>query len=271
MTGARPAASLPRGLALALLLGVALLGWRAPTAQAEDAASCRSSGGVYEYISPGGGGCSHVGGNGMAILRSVTSVNTNSTGMICQIGGYPSTCADPVPVDNYWAYWIWTGSSWSYASVGAAADWPDPGSVRGWTLGNGVRPGWTPPRPATSTTTTSTTTTSTSAATTTTSAKGTRPTSTSAARSASGPTAATPGRSSPGRTASASPSPAARGVTTVPAPSSVDSGGPDGATPVAISATPTSSGVRGTPWGALVGVALVALGGAGVIAARRGR
>ena len=164
MTRARAVRAVGRGLVLALLAAATLLAWRPPAAFAEDAASCQASGGVYVYIQPGGGGCSHAGGSGMTILRSLTSVNTNSTGMICQIGGYPNTCPDPVPADDYWAYWDWNGTAWTYANVGAAADWPNPGDVRAWTFGNEVYPSVTPPRPAA--TSAAATTTSSSAVTT---------------------------------------------------------------------------------------------------------
>ena len=273
MTGSRAAATGARALALALLAAVALLGWRTPPAHAEDAASCQSSGGVYEYISPGGGGCSHAGGSGMTILRSLTSVNTNATGMICQIGGYPSTCPDPVPANDYWTYWFWSGSSWTYAPVGAASDAPTPGSVRAWTFGNSVTPSWTPPRPAT----TSPSTTSARAVTT------TRATATTAARTAQSSTSTTSTRTvapviaTSTATPRRSPSRAATAASRPASPSPVHSATPGLATgspsptPLAISASPTSSGVGGTPWGALAAAGLVAVAGAGIVVVRRRR
>ncbi|HEX2858155.1 MAG TPA: hypothetical protein VHO26_11895 [Propionibacteriaceae bacterium] len=285
MTGTRAATALPRAVVLALLTAVALLGWQPPAAHAEDAASCQSSGGVYEYISPGGGGCSHAGGSGMTVLRSLTSVTTNSTGMICQIGGYPSTCPDPVPADDYWAYWVWSGSSWTYASVGAASDYPNPGDVRAWTFGNGVRPTWTPPPRAVAAPTTSTaapTRTATTARTTTSATKTTattRPTGaasvTSSTSTASRTASATTTRATstasrtPGRPVSRATTPApsprassARATTAPPTPSHT-------VTPVAISASPTSSSTHGTPWGAVVAGCLVLAGAGGIVVARR--
>lgn len=260
-----------RGLVLALLAAVALLGWHPPTALAEDAASCQSSGGVYVYLQPGGGGCSRAGGNGMTILRSLTSVTTNSTGMICQLGGYPSTCPDPVPADDYWTYWDWNGTRWVYATSGAAADWPDPGSVRAWTFGNAVTPTVTPPQAASPATTAATsassrtTTTSTSAAIRTTSAtRTTRASSTTRTTSATAGATTTrpPASASPARTPSPSPTPASAST---PAASGT-------ATPIAvITTTPTAAPARGTPWGVVVAAGLVVLGGAGIVAAGRRR
>ncbi|HET9129180.1 MAG TPA: hypothetical protein VFN73_13940 [Propionibacteriaceae bacterium] len=281
MTGTRAATALPRAVVLALVTAVALLGWQPPAAHAEDAASCQSTGGVYEYISPGGGGCSHAGGSGMTVLRSLTSVNTNSTGMICQIGGYPTSCPDPVPANDYWAYWFWSGSSWTYASVGAASDYPNPGDVRAWTFGNGVRPTWTPPpkaaptsatstaaptRTATTTRTTTTATTRHPAAPTTARAATSTRTTATATRAASTTTTASHPPTRPASSATTrSPSPgpsSAPPSTPPPTPSHT-------ATPVAISASPTSSSTHGTPWGAVVAVCLVLAGAGGIVVARR--
>jgi len=282
MTGTRTVAVLSRGVALAVLAAVALLGWQPPVAHAEDAASCQSSGGVYVYISPGGGGCSHAGGSGMTVLRSLTSVNTNSTGMICQIGGYPSTCPDPVPANDYWAYWDWNGVKWDYEHYGAASDYPTPGELRAWTFGNSVYPSWTPPpkaaAPTTSTATsaaptrTPTTARRTTAATTprtapaSTGRPATSVTTSSAARAASATTAAsrTPTRPASGAASpSPSPHPGSASATT-PSPSASPT-----STPVAINSSPTSSPTRGTPWGAIVAACLVLAGVSGIALARR--
>ncbi len=281
MTRARAARALTRGLVLALLAAVALLGWRPSPAFAEDAASCQSSGGVYVYIQPGGGGCSHTDGNGMTILRGLTSVNTNSTGMICQIGGYPDSCPDPVPTNDYWAYWSWSGTAWTYANVGAAADWPKPGEVRAWTFGDRARPSVTPPKPlapstvaatTSSATTTSTTTGGTASSDTTTRAPTTRATSTGTTTHVSTATAThaasartpSPSASASGATPTGSPTPAAAWATP-PGPGETGT-----ATPIAVIATtPTSATPRGTPWGVVATVGLLLLAGAGILVARR--
>lgn len=117
----------------------------------DSAAACQAEGGVYVYIqsfgSTMGGGCSHAGGNGLRVLQSLTSVDFNSSGLICRIGGHPSGCSEqPMP---YWSYWLWNGSSWVYSTRGAASRTPRAGSVEAWNYSNTAPPSGRPAaRPA---------------------------------------------------------------------------------------------------------------------------
>ncbi len=113
----------------------------------DSAAACQAEGGVYVYIqnfgSTMGGGCSHAGGNGLRVLESLTSVDFNSSGLICRIGGHPSDCSEqPMP---YWSYWLWNGSSWVYATRGAVSRTPSAGSVEAWNYSNTAPPSVRPP------------------------------------------------------------------------------------------------------------------------------
>jgi hypothetical protein len=67
-------------------------------------------------------------------------------GMVCTIDARPDPC-NGAPVSAYWSYWYAeAGGSWTYATVGAGARTPSPGSVEGWRFGDGsAAPGVAPP------------------------------------------------------------------------------------------------------------------------------
>lgn len=64
-------------------------------------------------------------------------------GMVCKIG--PDGCDYPeerciCQMPNYWGYWHLLNDVWTYSSAGAAGFQVEPGSVEGWSWGNGPRP-----------------------------------------------------------------------------------------------------------------------------------
>ncbi len=67
-------------------------------------------------------------------------------GMVCTIDARPDPC-NGAPASAYWSYWYAeAGGSWAYATVGAGARTPPPGSVEGWRFGDGsAAPGTAPP------------------------------------------------------------------------------------------------------------------------------
>jgi hypothetical protein len=68
---------------------------------------------------------------------SLPAPNYNDSGLLCSIGGYPSSGCG-VAVGNgyaYWSYWH-GGSSWSYASVGPAEWTVTSDDVEGWRFEN---------------------------------------------------------------------------------------------------------------------------------------
>ncbi|TVP64490.1 MAG: hypothetical protein EA340_13590 [Nitriliruptor sp.] len=67
-------------------------------------------------------------------------------GMVCTIDARPDPC-NGAPASAYWSYWYAEqGGSWTYATVGAGARTPPPGSVEGWRFGDGsAAPGTAPP------------------------------------------------------------------------------------------------------------------------------
>ena len=61
-------------------------------------------------------------------------------GFVCTIDARPDPCNNG-PAHAYWSYWhAQPGGPWSYASTGAASYNPEPGSVDGWSFGNGKPP-----------------------------------------------------------------------------------------------------------------------------------
>lgn len=116
----------------------------ATPAAADAGSTCVGNGNVWVVVqSPAGTstGCASSFGTGEQALRSAgMSMNYNSSGMICQINGYPQICEEsPMP---YWAYFhAPAGGSWGYANFGAANRTPPAGSAEGWRFGTGEAPG----------------------------------------------------------------------------------------------------------------------------------
>ncbi len=81
-------------------------------------------------------------------------------GLLCRINGKPADdpCVNAPPADRYWSYWVASepGGTWNYSDVGAGNRVPPPGSVDGWAFdddGCGRKPGSGPcPPPGTTTT-----------------------------------------------------------------------------------------------------------------------
>ncbi|MDQ4036829.1 MAG: hypothetical protein M3313_00380 [Actinomycetota bacterium] len=73
---------------------------------------------------------------------------------VCRINGVPANdpCQRIPPATAYWAYWTAPmGGSWSYATIGAGSQDPEPGGVQGWSFGADAEPAIAPPDPAPST------------------------------------------------------------------------------------------------------------------------
>lgn len=66
-------------------------------------------------------------------------------GMVCTIDGRPDPC-NGAPSDAHWSYWTASpGGDWQYSSKGAGNRDPAPGTVDGWSFGDGDPPGTPPP------------------------------------------------------------------------------------------------------------------------------
>jgi hypothetical protein len=193
---------------------------------------------------------------------------TQFPGLLCRIDGEPTSdpCHGAPPANAYWAYWhAPRGGSWTYSTSGAGSRVPPPGSVEGWAFGDDAAPGVDPPepRPAPTTTRPSTTTTR---------APGSFADGGSAAPSDGSP-GSTPAPTDAGPDASTT-STTSDGPRTTTSEEKADrradtddrdgfaAGVPDGG----------GGGDGGSPVGALVGTGgALALGAAGVVAARRRR
>ncbi len=238
---------------------------------------------------------------GLAALRavgvSVTGTQRYGTAFVCRLAGLPTAkedaCVDTPPASAYWAYVHASGGAWVSSTLGASSYRPPVGSIEGWAFGSGAAPAVSPgslaPPPATAPPTVPPTT-----------APPTVPATTPPATTAPAPTRATTGASTAGvPTAGSSRTPAPTGT---PAPNSTpapDSTGPaapgtptspaaaDASAGAAVSpsgggsgspstrplvAEPAASTSDGSPLPTLVALgAVLALGGAGAVAARRRR
>jgi len=133
----------------------------APVAQA---APCGKSAGVtvvVDYGEPSATsiGCAH--GDPATGLEALKSLGHRFTfvprqpGFVCTIDNRPNPCNNG-PANAYWSYWhAQPGGSWSYGASGAGSYDPPPGSVDGWSFGNGRAPTSRPPALGTSATTSS--------------------------------------------------------------------------------------------------------------------
>ncbi len=118
----------------------------APSAQA---AACEQARGVTVVVDQGPTGGSSLGcatgdpATGLDALKKSGHAYTfmpRLPGFVCTIDARPDPCNNG-PADAYWSYWhAQPGGSWSYASKGAASHDPEPGSVDGWSFGNGKPP-----------------------------------------------------------------------------------------------------------------------------------
>lgn len=213
-----------RRLLARLGLAALLAGGGLAVASPAQAAACTGSSGVTVVVQSGGSAdvrcASGDPGSAGAALQSagfsVAQVQTQP-GAICTIGGVPSTsCVRMPPKDQYWAFHhASAGGSWSYASRGAFAYDPKPGTVVGFRLGSGAAPGITPPKVSQPSPTQ-------------------KPTATQEPRPTSAPR---PPSSAPDRPSSSAP----RG-TTAPQRSDAGSSDPGSQAPVAPSATPSAKG-----------------------------
>ncbi len=86
--------------------------------------------------------------DGLAALQQARHTYTfvpRIPGMVCTIDARPDPC-NGAPASAYWSYWYAeAGGSWTYATVGAGARTPPPGSVEGWRFGDGSAPPGTAP------------------------------------------------------------------------------------------------------------------------------
>ena len=87
--------------------------------------------------------------DGLAALQQAGHTSTfvpRIPGMVCTIDARPDPC-NGAPASAYWSYWFAeAGGAWTYATVGAGARTPPPGSVEGWRFGDGsAPPGVAPP------------------------------------------------------------------------------------------------------------------------------
>jgi len=67
---------------------------------------------------------------------------------VCRINDVPATdpCQRIPPSTAYWAYWTAPmGGAWSYATMGAGSQDPEPGGVEGWSFGADAEPAIAPP------------------------------------------------------------------------------------------------------------------------------
>jgi hypothetical protein len=66
--------------------------------------------------------------------RHLPGPGFNSSGLLCQIGGYPSSCVgrQQDPPYSYWAYFQGSAAGWSYANVGPASHAATPLSTVGF-------------------------------------------------------------------------------------------------------------------------------------------
>ena len=138
-----------RLLALAVALAAAGAGAfaLAPTALAS---ACDQATGVTVVVDHGnsGGGAS-IGcatGDPATGLEALTTSGHRYTfvprqpGLVCAVDAKPDPCND-APADAYWSYWhAQPGGSWVYGTAGAGSYDPEPGSVDGWSFGNGKPP-----------------------------------------------------------------------------------------------------------------------------------
>lgn len=144
------------------MLGVALLaatlGYAAPgsaTAETGSVGACSGNEGVTVVVDFGtlGGGvqtrCAPepVKSGFDALSRAGFAYEVIPGGFLCRIDGKPSNrpCNRTPPPDYYWSYWLASepGGAWTYSDLGAGSRDPEPGSVDGWSFVDGCerRPG----------------------------------------------------------------------------------------------------------------------------------
>ena len=189
--------------------------------------------------------------------------------LICRIDGQPASdpCVSTPPANRYWSYWTASGpgATWVYSDQGAGTRVPPAGSVDGWafvdgcerTPGSGPCPSSTTTRPATTTTTAVTTTVTSASA----SGSGVTPGSADGGSGTTAPRGASATVASGSGATTSLPNAAAGGIATASGRAPVAGAGVAKPRAVAGGADP------GSPWGALLGGAIVlAVGG---LAARR--
>lgn len=92
--------------------------------------------------------------SGLAALRSAgfrVAFVARVPGFVCRINGRPTpaqdACVVTPPASRYWSYWHANrGGRWVYSSKGAGSYNPRPGTVEGWSYGNGQAPTMAPPK-----------------------------------------------------------------------------------------------------------------------------
>lgn len=89
--------------------------------------------------------------SGLAALQSAGfgySFVPNRPGFVCRVNSLPDPC-NGAPAHAYWSYWYApAGGTWTYSNLGAASRDPAPGSAEGWAFGDGDPPGVPPPQAA---------------------------------------------------------------------------------------------------------------------------
>lgn len=155
MTTARVRCSIRATIALlALGLGLVLV-TAAPFTTPAHAAGCPASqiAVVVSFNELGGGtqtACIEDVDSGFAALDAAGYNVTPVAGQpfVCRINDVPATdpCQRIPPATAYWAYWTAPmGGSWSYATMGAGSQDPEPGGVQGWSFGADAEPAIAPP------------------------------------------------------------------------------------------------------------------------------
>jgi hypothetical protein len=275
----RPAHRLLGRLAgVAAASGLALAGLVVAASPAS-AAACSGTKGVTVVVDTGGSiSTKCASGNPASAWAALEAAGygvepvSTQPGAICKINNYPDTaCVRMPPASQYWAFFhAKRGGSWTYSSTGARSYDPPAGSVVGFRLGSGQKPGIAPPAP-----------TKTSAPAPTTTTAKPKPTMVKPTPTTAAPKATTPRSTATGPAGSESNSAPATGTATPSATATASAaasatdpgtGGPS-ASASAIAAAPTSTDADdGTGPGTLVtGATLVALvaGGAGWAAWKR--
>ncbi len=242
--------------------------------------------------------------SGLAALRaagvSVTGTQRYGTAFVCRLSGLPAAaeeaCVDTPPASAYWAYFHASGGAWVSSTLGASSYRPAVGSIEGWAFGAGgapaVSPGSLAPPPptvpptvpptapptGTSPTVPAVTTPPTTGASNGVTAVPTRAPAAGSVRAA--PTTGAPPR--PGSSTAPPPNgpttavpatpPASAGTDPGPTAGGPGSGAASTASSRPLTAEPAASTSAGSPLPTLVAAgAVLALGGAGALAARRRR
>ena len=80
--------------------------------------------------------------SGMELLQRSGLEVVDKDGLVCKIG--PLGCLYPgepcICQREYWTYWHWGGSQWTFSGVGATGYTVEPDAIDGWSWGTGEAP-----------------------------------------------------------------------------------------------------------------------------------